>query len=278
MRLIVMLLMALFYPLAVVQADPSLTLANTYQRGVNLADYWVSEKYDGVRGYWDGKQLLSRQNKPIPAPESFLQQLPNFALDGELWFGRGEFGRASALVHRDSGSSDYLAEWQQVRYMVFDAPSTRGSFRVRYAKLKTLEHLNRPNVFVVQQSSVDSHAELMQQLKAITADGAEGLMLRRIDAPYQGGRSNDLLKLKIRQDAEAMVLAHLPGKGKYTGKLGSLLVKQKDTGQEFRIGTGFTDAERENPPPIGSIITFQYTGYTTKGLPRFPVYWRLRDE
>lgn len=278
MRLIAGVLLAVFYPISLLLAEPNLTLANVYHQGINLADYWVSEKYDGVRGYWDGKQLLSRQGKPIDAPESFLQQLPEFAVDGELWFGREQFGRASALVHRDASHSDYENEWRQVRYMLFDAPSTYGNFKARYAKLKTLEESDRPNVFVVEQSSIASHQELAELLQEITTAGAEGLMLRRIDAPYRGGRSDDLLKVKIRQDAEAVVVAHLPGKGKYAGMLGALLVKHQDTGQEFRIGTGFSDAERANPPPVGALITFKYTGQTAKGLPRFPVYWRQRDD
>lgn len=259
------------------QEAPNLTLANVYQQGVDVSHYWLSEKYDGVRGYWDGKQLLTRQGNVIEASEDFLQQLPDFALDGELWFGRGQFERASGLVKRTSQHPEFDQEWLEVKYMVFDAPSTTGDFKQRYARLQQLKKRERPNVFAVEQSPIKSHSELMQQLQAISALGAEGLMLRKIDAPYRGGRSDDLLKVKLWQDTEGRVIEHLAGKGKYQGMLGALLLVLDD-GRTVRVGTGFSDAERANPPAIGTRVTFKYQGETRNGLPRFPVYWRERHE
>lgn len=261
--------------LAWAQQPPELTLANVYQQGINLDRYWVSEKYDGVRGYWDGKQLLARSGRPIQAPAEFIQKLPKqIALDGELWFGREQFGRSAALIHRSPEHTEYLSEWQSVFYMVFDAPHETGDFSQRLAVLKAL-NVNNTQIKVAPQWQVSSHAELQRQLEEFTAAGAEGLMLRLISAPYKGKRSNDLLKVKMWQDAEADVKAWLPGKGKYQGMMGALLVVLDD-GREIKVGTGFTDAERANPPAIGSRITFKYQGETTNGLPRFPVYWRKR--
>lgn len=255
------------------QAAPHLALANAYQGGVALNQYMVSEKYDGVRAYWDGKQLQSRAGYRIHAPDFFLQQLPEFAVDGELWFGRHQFGRANALVKLDSSNPKYHSEWRQVRYMLFDAPNTAGDFLVRLAKLNTLLSESRPNLRVVSQQTVHSEDDLQRQLKAITQGQGEGLMLRKIAGEYRGGRSDDLLKLKERQDAEGVVIAHLPGQGKYQGVLGALLVRTEE-GREIRVGSGFSDDERRQPPAIGSIITYRYQGYTSTGLPRFPIYWR----
>ena len=102
-------------------------------------------------------------------------------------------------------------------------------------------------------------------------------MLKRIDSLYAAGRSDDLLKVKTHNDAEATVVGHLPGKGKYRGMLGALKV-QLDNGRQFRIGTGFSDAERRNPPPVGALVTFRYRGYTATGLPRFASYLRVRND
>ena len=101
-------------------------------------------------------------------------------------------------------------------------------------------------------------------------------MLRSTEAPYRAGRSDDLIKLKLFDDAEAVVVQHLPGNGKYQSMLGALLVELPN-GQRFKIGTGFSDAERANPPPIGSIITYRYNGTHPSGLPRFARFWRIRN-
>lgn len=102
-------------------------------------------------------------------------------------------------------------------------------------------------------------------------------MLKRIDSLYGAGRSDDLLKVKTHDDAEAVVTAHLPGKGKYRGMLGALKV-QLAGGRQFRIGTGFSDAERQDPPPVGATVTFRYRGFTATGLPRFASFLRVRND
>lgn len=266
--------MAVCSLMAFAQDKPELTLANVYSPNINLESYLVSEKYDGVRAYWTGKQLLARSGNPIQAPAEFIQQLPSIALDGELWFGRDGFGRSAGLIHRIPEHPDYLSEWLAVTYMVFDAPHQPGDFNQRLAILNALE-LESTQIKIVKQWQVANHKELEQQLVEYTKAGAEGLMLRLISAPYRGQRSNDLLKVKQWQDAEAIVKEWLPGKGKYKGMMGALLVQLED-GREIRIGTGFKDLERQHPPKIGSKITFKYQGETTSGLPRFPVYWRER--
>lgn len=269
-------LLCLFFlaSIASAQSKPLLTLANTYDRQVDLSQYYVSEKYDGVRAYWSGKQLLSRSGKTIPAPKYFLEQLPKVALDGELWFGRQQFSRSAGLIHRHRTHPGYQSEWNAVRYMVFDAPKAAGDFEQRLAVLQSLS-LENTQIEVVKQWQVADHSELQQQLQKYTQKGAEGLMLRLKTAPYRAARSDDLLKVKQWQDAEAEVVAWLPGKGKYKTMMGALLVRLEN-GTDIKIGTGFSDAQRQNPPAIGSRITFKYQGYTSTGLPRFPVYWRER--
>lgn len=257
------------------QAAPALPLANIYHPGVDLADYWVSEKLDGVRAWWDGETLWSRGGHEYAAPQWFTAGFPDRPLDGELWSGRQRFAEISGTVRKHQPIE---REWRKLRFHVFDLPGPDTPFEQRYHQLKGLvERSTSPYLALVEQHPVASHRELMAQLDAIVADGGEGLMLKRRASLYQAGRSDDLLKVKTHQDAEATVLGHRPGKGKYRGLMGALEV-ELDNGRQFRIGTGFTDDERRNPPAIGSRITFRYRGYTASGLPRFASFLRVRNE
>jgi len=257
------------------RAVPALMLAEVYHPDVDLGAYWVSEKLDGVRGYWDGKQLWTRSGLAIDAPEWFTHGWPVIPMDGELWGGRGQFEATSATV-RSGRSSE--AGWRRLRFMVFDLPGMAVNFDTRKAALaERLTPPPSPWLAAVPQVKLADAAALQQMLAAVVADGGEGLMLHRGDRPYRAGRSDDLLKLKPDDDAEAKVVGHLPGQGKYSGQLGALLVETSD-GRRFRIGSGFTDAQRAAPPAIGSWVTYRYNGLTDQGLPRFARFLRVRDD
>jgi DNA ligase 1 len=267
---------ALCAPRIATAEPPPLLLANDYeQTEVDLSRYWVSEKYDGVRAYWDGGQLLTRAGNTIHAPEWFTRGWPDTPLDGELWAGRGQFEQVTATV-RDLDPDD--TAWRQIQFMVFDMPAHGGTFNERLTTLRSvLESLDIDWMRAVLQSRVASEAVLDQQLEAIAAAGGEGLMLHREDSLYRAERSDDLLKLKPYQDADARVVAHLPGQGKYVGMLGALLVRGAD-GTQFRIGTGFTDEQRRQPPPVGSWVTYSYHNLTGRGIPRFARFLRVRPD
>ncbi len=251
-----------------------LLLAEVCPDTVDPADYWISEKLDGVRAYWDGQRLLFRSGRRIAAPDWFIASLPKAPLDGELWMGRGAFERLSGVVRRAIPVDE---EWRDVRYMIFELPGAEGDFTARIAAMRRLVvHINRRWVQMVEQSRVANRVELQQHLDAVVAQGGEGLMLHRADAPYVTGRSEVLLKLKPWLDAEAVVIAHQPGQGKYAGRMGALRVRTPE-GVEFEIGTGFSDAVRQAPPPVGSTVTYRHTGRTAEGVPRFARYWRRRE-
>ena len=254
---------------------PSLLLANVYREGVDLDRYWVSEKLDGVRAYWDGERLLSRKGNPINAPPWFVEHYPRVPLDGELWMGRGAFERLSGAVRRQVPDD---AQWRGIRFMVFDLPSSPGTFDRRLQRLREMfETIASPYLALVEQFRVADRAELMETLDRVVAGGGEGLMLHRGNSLYTAGRGDDLLKLKTHEDAEAVVVGHLPGKGRLTGMLGALLVETPE-GLRFRLGTGFSDEERRNPPPLGATVTYKYYGRTRNGVPRFASFLRIRDE
>lgn len=256
-----------------IKSAPDLLLANIYHSDVKLQDYWVSEKLDGVRAYWNGRHLVSRQGNIFHAPEWFLAPMPKTTLDGELWLGRGKFEQLSGRVRQQS---PHDSVWRNIKYMVFDLPDNPQPFDTRLKQLNNiLSNIKAPHIQLVKQFKMSTHEALMNKLDNIVAQGGEGLMLHLGSSFYENGRSDDLLKLKKHFDAEAVVIRHLPGKGKYKGMLGSLEVETADK-KRFRIGTGFSDAERKTPPAIGSVITYKYFGMTNKGIPRFASFLRVR--
>ena len=268
------LVSCLFSPMAVAE-PPELTLANVYQKGMPLDGYWVSEKLDGVRAYWTGEKFLSRGGHEYRAPDWFSRKFPAHPLDGELWMGRGRFAELSGVVRQVVPDED---DWRRVRFMVFDLPDQEATFDQRLARLRVLiEKVGSPYMALVDQQRASTHENLMRRLDEVVDIGGEGLMLRLGASGYRIGRSNDLLKVKQYQDAEAVVVQHLPGKGKYEGLMGSLLV-ELENGRQFRIGSGFSDAERASPPDPGTVITFKYYGYTATGLPRFASFLRIRND
>lgn len=266
---------ALAMPAMVAAEAPAILLAEVYRNQVDVSRYLVSEKLDGVRAIWDGERLRFRSGREIKAPAWFVAGLPKQALDGELWLGRRSFERLSGIVRRERADD---AEWRSVRYMIFELPGAPGSFRERAAAIRELvRQAGVPWLQEIEQFQVVDRSSLQKKLNAVVQGGGEGLMLHRADAAYETGRSDTLLKVKPWDDAEAVVMAHLPGKGKYAGVLGALRVRTAD-GREFSLGTGFTDEQRRNPPAVGSTVTYRYRDVTRHGLPRFASFMRLRVE
>lgn len=262
-------------PAAADRKPPRLLLANTWDSSIDPSGWWMSEKLDGVRALWDGKTFVSRQGNPFIAPEWFCQELPDAVLDGELWIGRREFQQTVSVVR----SRDRNDGWKKVRFLVFDAPALDAVWEERMAFLeKLLPERGRKGSLVstLEHVQCESTAHLQKQLKMIEKAGGEGLMLREPGSVYEAGRSPSLLKVKSFLDAEATVLEHQPGRGKFQGVMGALVVELGD-GTRFSVGTGFSDHERANPPPIGSVITFSYQELSKAGVPRFPSFLRLCD-
>lgn len=263
------------HSLLVDEPIPLVTLAMPYDDEISLSDYWMSEKLDGIRAVWNGEKLLTRRGNVIHAPAWFTHGLPPTYLEGELWAGRGKFSTVTQTV-LDAIPDE--SSWQSIRFMLFDMPTTAGSFEHRYAELtKVNRKLNRSHIQVVQQNPIVGKTALLKFLQGITASDGEGVMLRQIDAAYQAGRSPQLIKLKKIDDIDAIVIGYKPGKGKLEGMMGALHVRFAD-GQTIYVGSGFSHPERITPPPIGSVVTLQYSGLTSTGLPRFARFLRVRSE
>ena len=277
-RLLLSVVLACSGGLGVANADPGVpvfSLANVYREGVVLSDYWVSEKLDGVRALWDGEAFYSRRGNRFPAPAWFVRGFPTVSLDGELWMGRGTFEALSGAVRRREPGDD---DWRAIRFMVFDLPGHAGTFDARLRQMRELVgRIDSAHIGLVEQSRTSGHAELMTRLRQVVAEGGEGLMLRLGSSRHSAARSQDLLKVKLHEDAEAVVIAHSPGKGKYRGMLGALLVEAPD-GRRFKLGSGFSDAERRHPPAVGATVTYRHRGLTARGLPRFASFVRIRED
>ena len=195
-------------------------------------------------------------------------------MDGELWLGRGHFEALSAIVR---GRQSDAAIWQALRYMVFELPGAPGDFAARARRIRSIaQQLAWPQLVAVEQGALASPLALQRRLDEVVAAGGEGLMLHRADAAYEAGRSQALLKLKPLHDAEGRVLAHLAGRGRHAGRVGALRLRTPQ-GVEFALGTGFSDAQRESPPDVGSVVSFTHRGFTADGVPRFASFLRVRE-
>jgi DNA ligase-1 len=247
---------------------PPLLLAERWDQLTDLSGWWMSEKLDGVRAYWDGAQFISRLGNLFHAPDWFTEGLPGEPLDGELWIARMAFQRTTSIVRRQDKSN----HWREVRFVVFDAPAHPGDFEGRLAFFHDYIGRQRPPFALAHPHEVCRDLDhLRAELARIESLGGEGLMLRQPRSKYEIGRSWTLLKVKSFLDAEARVVGHKAGAGRHKGRLGALTVELAD-GTRFDVGTGFSDAERNDPPPLGSIITFRYQELSEGGVPRFPTY------
>ncbi|PCH97265.1 MAG: DNA ligase [Gammaproteobacteria bacterium] len=254
---------------------PSIQQATPYKTVTDINQYWLSEKLDGMRGYWNGKQLLTRQGNLIHSPKWFTKNWPVGTMDGELWIKRDYFQQTLSCIRKKLVDETC---WQLVHFMIFDLPEHGGTFTERIAAMQKLtKNTKLPYLSMIKQFKLTTIKQLDQTLNKVVKNNGEGLMLHHESAYYHIGRTANILKLKKHQDAEAVVVAHIEGGGKYQGALGAIKVKTSE-GIVFKIGSGFTDKERYNPPVIGSIITFKYNGKTQAGIPRFARFFRIREQ
>jgi DNA ligase-1 len=258
---------------ALATQPPALWLASPYQGNEKLTDYWISEKYDGIRGYWDGHQLLSRSGKALNPPAWFVQGWPSSPFQGELWAGLGQFEQAASVIQQKQAPDN---EWRAMRFMVFDAPTPNKPFTERISLYQgVVKQIGKPWVQAVPQNQIQSYTALKTLLQKTVQAGGEGLVLHRGNSVYQSGRNGDVLKVKPYEDAEAKVVGHEAGQGKHAQRTGALWIETPQ-GLRFKLGTGLSDAQRENPPALDQWVTYRYRGLTDKGVPRFASFVRIR--
>ena len=272
------LFISLFQMSLVVAQDkadpPQLILLKSYQnqKNIDVKNWLMSEKLDGVRAYWDGHALYSRSGRRFSVPTWFIKDFPDFELDGELWTKRSDFEHVVSIVNQQKPHDG----WSEISYQIFEVPNAQGNFTQRLDKIK--QYLKKhPSSFVkvIAQQICTGDAHLKLFLAEVEQLGGEGVVVRNPKPLYHTGRSQASLKVKSAQDAECKITGYKEGKGKYKGLTGALFC-QTDEQRRLTIGSGLTDKQRENPPAIGTIITYKHNGYTSKGNPRFPVFLRIR--
>ncbi len=260
-------LLAIF-PIFLFGSKPQLLLLKTYS-DQNISGWVMSEKLDGIRAYWNGKKLLSRNGKEIFAPTWFTKDYPPFEIDGELWTKRGDFDNISSIV-RDKIPSKY---WKDIKHHIFEVPNAKGNLFERLNKVKPYEN----NIIkIIPQIKIINKSHLKEFHKKLEILGAEGVVVRDPKASYINKRTSKALKVKSFQDTECRIIGYTQGKGKYKDKVGAIICKMENK-VIFKIGSGLSDKFRTNPLKIGTIVTFKYQNITKNGKPRFPVYLRIKD-
>ncbi|KAF3927018.1 hypothetical protein ABW21_db0202202 [Orbilia brochopaga] len=257
---------------------PQLLLAEKWDQedGIDPSGWWMSEKLDGVRAYWNGSTFLSREGNKFYAPDWFTRKFPtDITLDGELTCGRGRFIDTVSIVKTQNAGD----RWKFcVEYHVFDVPSIgnqRFEDRQTYLR-KFLDKTRIKWVKYVDQTQVKDKDHVLEELDRVTELGGEGLMLREPKSKYIQKRSRTCLKVKTFHDAEAKVIGHEPGKGRNLGRCGALKCEMMDgSAKKFKVGTGLDDKMRNNPPKVGTVITYRYFELTKDGVPRFPSFMRV---
>jgi DNA ligase-1 len=252
---------------------PPVMLAEIWDGKSDPTGWWASEKFDGVRAWWDGKQFLSRDGNVFDAPAWFKAQMPRTVLDGELFMGRGMLSATVSVVRSESDKG-----WKSLTFRAFDAPDAPGAFEQRLVALHTEVQLaSCPWLRAVDQTPVKSVAHLREMLAAIEAEDGEGLIIRRPGSEYPRGiRSKDCLKVVTVHTTEAVVIGHTDGQGNRDGGTGALVCRLPN-GVEFKVGTGLKTSHVRKPPPIGTTITVGYKRLTENGKPRDPRFIRVRE-
>ncbi|NOR58211.1 MAG: DNA ligase [Sulfurimonas sp.] len=260
------LLILLFLPLFAQKQE--LFHLNKYSKDINVTAWYMSEKLDGVRAYWDGEKLISRNGKVFSAPSFFTEKFPKHKLDGELWSKRGDFSNISSIVNKKKPHDG----WKNLTYNIFEVPDAKGTLLQRLENIKTSKYMK-----IVSQIKVKDKKYLNEFLKRVEKKDGEGVVVRDGSLNYYIGRDNNSLKVKSYIDAECEVVGYNSGQGKYKDMVGSLSCRMNNK-QVIKIGSGLNNQQRRNPPKIGDIITFKYYGLTSKGNPRFPIFLHVRYE
>lgn len=235
---------------------PPLALPSDWDGEQDLAGWWLSEKYDGFRAYWNGEELLTKNGAAFRTPPWFIADLPDMPIDGELWCGRGTLEQIASIVQGADGD-----RWQAVSFVVFDLAASGISVEERqWELLRALRGCRHARA--VSQTHCAGNGHAREMLAAVESEGGEGLVARAPGSFYEQGRSPSLLKIKSLRDAEAHVIEHRPRS----------IVLETDDGIRFAVNC--PDYDR---PALGEVVTFQYSGLTARGVPKCARLWRIRQ-
>jgi len=254
--------------------DLYLQKARSYTGKEDIKGWVMSEKLDGIRGYWDGSRLLTRKGLPLHPPPWFIKNFPDFELDGELWSKQGDFEFIQSVVLDAKPGPG----WKKINYHIFEVPNQKGTFLLRLDRAKEwFKSHPASHVRVIRQILIQDRPDLDRFFLEVESRGGEGVIVKNPNMPYHTGRSAHVFKVKKARDMEGLVIGINKGKGKYKNAMGSLTLKLEN-GVIFKLGTGFTDLVRNNPPGVGTTVTFKYYGFSKNGVPKFASFLRVRAD
>lgn len=236
----------------------------------DISGWYMSEKLDGIRAYWDGKNLYTKNKNIIYAPKWFTKDFPSFELDGELFTKRDDFETIQSIVLDEIPSKS----WSKITYNIFEVPNADGNFLSRldlakkYFSDKSLNHVK-----LIPQMKCKDTKHLEKFLKKIIYLKGEGVIVKDGSKTYHTGRTSSSLKVKTAQDMEGKIIAY---NYKLDNKTVKSLVIKLSNGVVFNLGNGLSKEQRVNPPKIGEIITFKYYGLTKNKKPKFASFLRIR--
>jgi DNA ligase-1 len=241
--------------------------------GFDPTGWWMAEKDDGVRAEWDCVEFMSKADKHYYVPDELVEQMPPFKLSGEWYLGRGQFQETVSIVRNQRQD---MEEWGRLKFMVFEMPTIEDyPFETRQHLLEERKHLFPDFVHIIPWKECHHRDHMEVYFNWIIKNKGEGIVLSAPESLYEFKRSSNQWKRTPTFTAEATVEGYTPGTGKHEGRTGALLVNS--AGLRFKVGTGLSDAQREDPPKIGDIITYSYKGLTAAGKPRHPAFITVRD-
>ena len=270
---ILILFTLIFTKIALADAT-TLQKAKTYKGYENIKGWYMSEKLDGIRGYWNGKYFLSKNGNKIYAPKWFTKNFPSYELDGEFWSKRADFENIQSIILDDTPSK----QWREISYHIFEAPNQDGDFTKRLENVKNYFAKSRLNhVQIIKQIRCKDKSHLEKFMQKVIKQGGEGVIIKDASLLYFAGRSSNILKVKESADLEGVVIGINKGKGTFKNLMGSLTLRL-DNGVIFKLGGGFSIEERKTLYKIGSIVTFKYYGFTKNKKPKFASFLRVRKK
>lgn len=264
----------------------------------------ISEKLNGVRGtYYNGK-IISRQGKEISGLQHIIDDIKaagfdRYVLDGELRrknldniSDNENFRIGTGIINSDA---DTKTEIDFTIYDFLNADELQiGESAISYKQRldvlnrwdERIKEKNLQNISIVNRLYTGTdHSQIEKCLQKMVDKGKEGCMVNR-DVPYKCKRHNGILKVKRFCTCDLKVLRLEEGSGRLEGILGAFVVDYK--GNELRVGSGMTDAQREvfwkaGNSMIGRVIEVKYKEVskdkkTGKESLQFPIFVALREE
>lgn len=202
-------------------------------------DGWAYEpKWDGFRAiaFMDGDELAlqSRGGRPLGRyfPE-LVFPAGRYVLDGEIVIdgadGQQDFDALSNRIHPAASRIELLSRETPARFVAFDLLATedRSLLELPFAERRA----------ALERFPLEPPVELTPCVRDAQAarawlESAEGVVAKRLDAPYRPGEREGMAKIKRVRTIDAVVIGWRPGKEERT--VGSLILGLYDEGGELQ--------------------------------------------